>query len=162
MRDFLSKTADRQYILISLLGAPVLAFLLSYFTKNMSGDAYTFSENENLPAYMFMCVITALFMGLIISAEEIVRDRKILKRESFLNLSWFSYLNSKVCHDVHHLGNSDYFICLCRQSGTWYQGNDPRSTGLYFQYLLPCQSDWTEQSHRHLTRQLQFIFLSLL
>jgi hypothetical protein len=25
-----------------------------------------------------------------------VRDRKILKRESFLNLSWFSYLNSKV------------------------------------------------------------------
>ena len=36
------------------------------------------------------------FLGLIISAEEIIRDRKILKRESFLNLSWFSYLNSKV------------------------------------------------------------------
>ena len=96
MRDLLSKLADRPYILISLLGAPVLAFLLSYFTKNVSGEAYIFSENENLPAYMFMCVITALFMGLIISAEEIVRDRKILKRESFLNLSWFSYLNSKV------------------------------------------------------------------
>jgi hypothetical protein len=43
-----------------------------------------------------MCVITSLFLGLIISAEEIVRDRKLLKRESFLNLSWFSYLNSKV------------------------------------------------------------------
>ena len=43
-----------------------------------------------------MCVITSLFLGLIISAEEIVKDRKILKRESFLNLSWFSYLNSKV------------------------------------------------------------------
>ncbi len=96
MRDLLSKLADRPYILISLLGAPTLAFLLSYFTKNVAGDAYMFSENENLPAYMFMCVITALFMGLIISAEEIVRDRKILKRESFLNLSWFSYLNSKV------------------------------------------------------------------
>ncbi len=96
MRDLLSKLADRPYILISLLGAPTLAFLLSYFTKNVSGDAYMFSENENLPAYMFMCVITSLFMGLIISAEEIVRDRKILKRESFLNLSWFSYLNSKV------------------------------------------------------------------
>ncbi len=35
-------------------------------------------------------------MGLIISAEEIVKDRRILKRESFLNLSWFSYLNSKI------------------------------------------------------------------
>ncbi|MCX6255827.1 MAG: ABC transporter permease [Bacteroidia bacterium] len=43
-----------------------------------------------------MCVITSLFLGLIISAEEIVKDRKILKRESFLNLSWFSYLNSKI------------------------------------------------------------------
>jgi len=96
MRDLLSKLADRPYIMISMLGAPVLAFILSYFTRNISGEAYIFRENENLPAYMFMCVITALFMGLIISAEEIVRDRKILKRESFLNLSWFSYLNSKV------------------------------------------------------------------
>jgi ABC-type multidrug transport system ATPase subunit len=96
MRDLLSKLADRPYILISMLGAPVLAFLLSFFTRNVSGEAYIFRENENLPAYMFMCVITALFMGLIISAEEIVRDRKILKREAFLNLSWFSYLNSKV------------------------------------------------------------------
>ena len=96
MRDLLSKLADRSYILISLLGAPLLALVLSWFTKNVSGEAYKFSENENLPAYMFMCVITSLFMGLIISAEEIVRDRKILRRESFLNLSWFSYLNSKV------------------------------------------------------------------
>jgi len=45
---------------------------------------------------MFMCVITAFFMGLILSAEEIVSDRKILSRESFLNLSWFSYINSKI------------------------------------------------------------------
>ncbi|HWR74227.1 MAG TPA: ATP-binding cassette domain-containing protein, partial [Bacteroidales bacterium] len=96
IRDFLSKLADRQYILISLLGAPLLALLLAYFTRDTSGSAYNFSENENLPAYIFMCVITASFMGLIISAEEIVKDRKILKRESFLNLSWFSYLNSKV------------------------------------------------------------------
>ena len=96
MRDLLSKIADRQYMLISLLGAPLLASLLAFFTRNVSGQAYSLRENENLPAYMFMCIITALFMGLIISAEEIVKDRKILKRESFLNLSWFSYINSKV------------------------------------------------------------------
>jgi len=96
VRDILSKLANRQYILISLLGSPLLAFLLAYFTKYASGDKFIFSENENLPAYLFMSVITSLFLGLIISAEEIIRDRKILKRESFLNLSWFSYLNSKV------------------------------------------------------------------
>ncbi len=96
IRDILSKLANRQYILISLLGSPLLAFLLAYFTKYASGDEFLFSENENLPAYLFMSVITSLFLGLIISAEEIIRDRKILRRESFLNLSWFSYLNSKV------------------------------------------------------------------
>jgi len=96
IRDILSKLANKQYILISLLGSPLLAFLLAYFTKYASGDNYFFSDNENLPAYLFMCVITSLFLGLIISAEEIIKDRKILKRESFLNLSWFSYLNSKI------------------------------------------------------------------
>ena len=96
IRDLLSKLANRQYIIISFLGAPLLAFLLAYFTKYTVQGEYTFSENENLTAYLFMCIITSLFLGLIISAEEIVKDRKILKRESFLNLSWFSYLNSKV------------------------------------------------------------------
>jgi ABC-type multidrug transport system ATPase subunit len=96
VRDLLSRIADRQYIMVTLLGAPLLATLLAFFTRDVSGQAYRLSENENLPAYMFMCVITAFFMGLILSAEEIVKDRKILKRESFLKLSWFSYINSKV------------------------------------------------------------------
>jgi ABC-2 family transporter len=38
----------------------------------------------------------ALFMGLTLSAEELIKDRKILKRESFLNLSRLSYLLSKM------------------------------------------------------------------
>jgi ABC-type multidrug transport system ATPase subunit len=96
IRDLLSKLADKQYILIGLLGPPLLALLLAHFTKYSRGSAYEFMENENIPAYMFMSVITSLFFGLMISSEEIVKDRKILKRESFLNLSWFSYLNSKI------------------------------------------------------------------
>jgi ABC transport system ATP-binding/permease protein len=96
IRDMLSKLANMQYVMMSLLVAPLLAVFLSYFTKYLKGGSYLFSENENLFAYLFMCVITSLFLGLIISAEEIVKDRRILRRESFLNLSWFSYLNSKV------------------------------------------------------------------
>ena len=95
-RDFLSKLSDKQYLLISLLGPPVLAFLLAYFTRYSSGGIYKFSENDNITPYLFMCIITSLFFGLMVSSEEIVRDRKILKRESFLNLSWLSYLNSKI------------------------------------------------------------------
>jgi ABC transport system ATP-binding/permease protein len=101
IRNLLSKLTNKQYLLINFLEAPLLAVILGYFTKYISGtldnpNRYLFSENENIPAYLFMCVIVALFIGLTVSAEEIIRDRKILKRESFLNLSWASYLNSKI------------------------------------------------------------------
>ncbi len=100
-RDLLAKLTNKQYLLISLLEAPVLAFVLGYFAKFIAGtvedpNAYVFSENENLSGYMFMCVVVSLFIGMTVSAEEIIKDRKILQRESFLNLSKFSYLNSKV------------------------------------------------------------------
>jgi len=96
IRDSLSKLANRQYIMINLLGPPLLALLLAYFTRHSSGDTYIFRDNDNIWAYIFMCVITSMFFGLMISSEEIVKDRKMLKREAFLDLSWFSYLNSKI------------------------------------------------------------------
>lgn len=99
-RDVLSKLADTQYLLITLLEAPILAFflafLIKYFDESARNPEYTLLENSNLPVYMFMSVIVAIFMGLTVSAEEIIKDRKILKREAFLNLSWNSYLFSKV------------------------------------------------------------------
>jgi ABC-type multidrug transport system ATPase subunit len=95
-RDILTKLTNRQYLIISFLEAPLLAFILGYFTKYISGNKYIFSENENLPSYLFMSVVVALFLGLTLAAEEIIKDRRIRKREEFLNLSNFSYLNSKV------------------------------------------------------------------
>lgn len=96
-RDVLSKLGDTQYLLINFLEAPVLALILAYSIKYHQPNAdYIFSKNVNLPVYIFMGVIVALFMGLTVSAEEIIRDRKILKREAFLNLSRSSYLLSKI------------------------------------------------------------------
>lgn len=101
-RDVLSKMSNTQYLLINLLEGPFLALILAYLVKFFSAEnglnlnEYVFRYNENLTAYLFMSVVVALFMGLTVSAEEIIRDRKILKRESFLNLSRFSYLCAKV------------------------------------------------------------------
>jgi len=100
-RDVLSKMTNTQYISINFLEAPLLAFILAYFIKFVNLDlsnkvGYTFRENENIIIYMFMSVVVALFIGLTVSAEEIIRDRKIQKRESFLNLSKGSYLWSKI------------------------------------------------------------------
>src|SRR5690606_2045910 len=49
-----------------------------------------------IPQFLFISVIVALFIGLTVAAEEIIKDQKILKRESFLNLSKGSYLTSKI------------------------------------------------------------------
>ncbi len=101
VRDMLAKFTNKQYLGINFLEAPVLAAILSFFVKfhtmDQSGTAeYIFRENVNIPPFLFIAVIVALFLGLTVSAEEIIRDRKILERESFLNLSRGSYLFSKV------------------------------------------------------------------
>lgn len=99
-RNVLSKLANQQYLLVNFLEAPLLALIIGYFTKYISdpssGATYVFRSNENLPVYLFMSVVVALFMGLMVSAEEIIRDKKILERESFLRLSWMSYIHSKI------------------------------------------------------------------
>lgn len=99
LRDFFSKISNTQYISLNLLEAPVLGFLLSFIIRYIAdptSNEYIFRENENIPIYIFMSLIVALFLGLMVSAEEIFRDRKILKREKFLNLSRSSYLLSKI------------------------------------------------------------------
>lgn len=98
-RDFLSKISNRQYVTLNLLEAPVLGFILSYLIRYIddpNSNLYIFRVNENIHIFIFMALIVALFLGLMVSAEEIVRDRKILKREKFLNLSKSGYLVSKI------------------------------------------------------------------
>jgi len=100
-RDVLAKLANKQYLIVNLSLAPVLAIFIAYFVKyydavSTETPVYNFYHNSNVPVYFFMSVVVALFVGLIVSAEEIFRDRKILKRERYLNLSSSSYLVSKV------------------------------------------------------------------
>ena len=98
-RDLKSKLANKQYLLLTLLEGPVLGLILSYIIRYIADPSsvnYIFRENENIPIYIFMSIIVALFLGLTISAEEIFKDRKMLKREHFLHLSYSSYLVSKI------------------------------------------------------------------
>jgi len=98
-RDLFSKLSNKQYLLINFLEAPLLAFILSFIVRyyeNPESDEYIFRLNENVPAYIFMSIIVILFIGLTVSAEEIYKDQRILKRERLLNLSRFSYLSSKL------------------------------------------------------------------
>jgi len=100
-RDVLAKLANPQYVFINVVETPLLAFLLSFIFRhfNISESntlGYIFGDNVNAPVYLFISVIVAVFIGLTLTAQEIIKDRKIRKREAFLNLSRFSYLFSKI------------------------------------------------------------------
>lgn len=101
IRDFKSKLTNTQYMIITLFEAPLLAGILAFFMKYIGNNLfnennYSLYNSENLPQYLFISVIVALFIGLTTSAEEIIGNLKILKREQFLNLSKGSYLFSKI------------------------------------------------------------------
>ena len=97
-RNIKTKITNVQYLWITLLGAPVLALVCALLTRYAPPEGYTVMDNKNLVSYFFMAVIVATFTGMSGSAEEIIKDRALLKRESFLNLSYASYIWSKIVY----------------------------------------------------------------
>jgi ABC transport system ATP-binding/permease protein len=141
IRDILAKIANSQYLYINLLEVPILSALLSILIRYFNVDignkfGYNFSENSNIPVYIFMSVIIAIFVGLSVSAEEIIKDRKILKRESFLNLSWSGYLFSKI---IILFSISAIQALLLVIIGNPILG----IKGMYWQYWLVLFSTWS-------------------
>lgn len=95
-RNIKTKITNVQYLCIALLEAPLLAVVCAFLTRYAPPEGYSVMDNKNLVSYFFMSVIVATFIGMSGSAEEIIRDRALLKREKFLQLSYSSYIWSKV------------------------------------------------------------------
>ena len=132
-RNLLTKTKDYPYLLLSLFLTPLLSAILSLFTRyvNPSVGYYQYYDNDNMPAFIFMSVIVALFVGIMGGASEIIKDRAALKRESFLNLSYAAYFMSKLLF---------LFILSGIQMFSYYIISHeilmlPQSSGLFFMTL---------------------------
>ncbi|MCQ2158466.1 MAG: ATP-binding cassette domain-containing protein [Bacteroidales bacterium] len=98
-RNIAAKLTDAQYLAVTLIEAPALALIsavLTHFTPD--NGVYCVMDNKNLPSYLFMAIIVSIFLGMSGSAEEIIKDRALLKREKFLNLSYGSYIWSKMLY----------------------------------------------------------------
>lgn len=96
-RNVMTKVTNAQYLAITLLEAPLLALVCALLTRYTPPEGeYSVMDNKNLVSYLFMAVIVATFVGMSGSAEEIIKDRALLKREKFLRLSYHSYIWSKV------------------------------------------------------------------
>ncbi len=99
-RAFLSKLRNVASLLVTLLAPPVLAFIVGwalYFTdkKDVPDGAYVFVHAFHIPTYIFIALLVALFLALMNSVEDIIRDRVILQRERNLNVRIGYYVTAK-------------------------------------------------------------------
>jgi ABC-type multidrug transport system ATPase subunit len=98
IRNFKIKFSNRWKIIYTLLAGPFIAFFMGIILRHSPGKGYVFIDNPNIPLYMFFCAVIAMFLGLIISADEILKERNLLNKEEYLEFSKFSYINSKILY----------------------------------------------------------------
>ena len=80
-RSLLSKLRTRGTLYSTLLEAPLLAALIGFTLRSSPDGKYEFDSALHIPAYLFLSVTVAMFLGLTNSATEILRDRPVIRRE---------------------------------------------------------------------------------
>ena len=98
IRNIKCKFSRFNEIIKALLIGPAIALLFGLLLRTGEGGDYSLFSNRNIPLYQFISVVIALFLGLISSADEIIRERNILEKEEYQEFSRFSYLNSKILY----------------------------------------------------------------
>lgn len=93
-RTVVVKLRDRINMFVTLFVAPILSLLASFCLRSHDGE-YRFSDNDQYATFLFIMVISSIFLGLSNSVTEIIKDRTILKRESLHGQSMAVYLLSK-------------------------------------------------------------------
>ena len=96
-RAFMSKVRNRGNLFITLLVAPALAALIGwalYFTDDTSGK-YDFASAFHIPTYIFISLLVAMFLALMNSVDDIIRDRVVLHRERNLDVRLPYYVVAK-------------------------------------------------------------------
>ena len=96
-RAFLSKLRNVASLLVTLLAPPLLALVVGwalYFTEE-NDRPYVFASAFHIPTYIFISLLVALFLALMNSVEDIIRDRTILQRERNLDVRVGYYVTAK-------------------------------------------------------------------
>ncbi len=95
-RSLLSKMRNRGTLYSTFLEAPILAALIAITLRSSPTGQYAFATALHIPAYIFLSVTVAMFLGLTNSATEILRDRAVLRRERNCQPGGLSYVTAKL------------------------------------------------------------------
>lgn len=94
-RAFLSKIRNKGSLATTLLVAPILALLISCVLRHSETEVYQFGSSSHIPAYIFITLVVAMFLGLTNTSDEIIRDKNLLKRERNHSTSIWQYVLAK-------------------------------------------------------------------
>ena len=98
IRNFKTKLARSRDLLFTLISSPLLALIICLILRRSESVNYSFLHNNNIPPFFFLSLLTAVFIGLVQSSNEILREKNIYKKHEYHNLSRFSYINSKITY----------------------------------------------------------------
>jgi hypothetical protein len=99
-RIAITKIRNVEFVVLALVLPPILAYIISVFLRyslpaGSESVEYSFFLNPNLATFFLMCVLASLFFGIILSCEEIFRDKQLIVREKSIGLSLKSFYNAK-------------------------------------------------------------------
>lgn len=95
-RSFKMKLRNRTNNLITFVQAPLLGLIVSFILRYTPNGAYDYVNNLNMGIFVFVSIIAFIFLGLSNSIEEILDERKMILRESQMNLKTSYYQISKL------------------------------------------------------------------
>jgi ABC-type multidrug transport system ATPase subunit len=97
-RSFTSKLRNFGNLALTLIVPPGLATIIGwalYFTKEESGN-YDFASSFHIPTYIFISLLVSMFLALVSSVDDIIRDRVVLNRERNLEVRIPYYILAKL------------------------------------------------------------------
>lgn len=82
---------------ITFVQAPLLGLIIGFILRyTPQGPPYQYTQNINIGIYIFVSVIAFIFLGISNSIEEILDERKMILRETQMNLKISFYQISKL------------------------------------------------------------------
>jgi len=96
-RAFMSKVRNRGNLFITLLVSPALAGMIGWalYYNDDPAVPYDFASAFHIPTYIFISLLVAMFLALVNSVDDIIRDRVVLYRERNLDVRLPYYIFSK-------------------------------------------------------------------
>ncbi len=113
VRNFRVRLSNMKYLFLTLAGIPAAGALAALTIRMVYGTAYNLGGNEYLPLYIFLSVNYMLFSGLLTGAGEMIHDRDRIRRDLSVNLSFFSFRNSKVAYLLSVSAIQSFLFAIC-------------------------------------------------